>query len=96
MALSILTPPLLFGLALLSLGTALAQDAATELVDEVPTVSVLTPPKPAYRDLEEIHDLLAEWARADPVGGEIAIEAHTAPAIFIEEAIAIVIATFAK
>lgn len=71
MALSILTPPLLFGLALLSLGTALAQDAATELVDEVPTVSVLTPPKPAYRDLEEIHDLLAEWARAWPATAEL-------------------------
>ncbi|MFT6041972.1 MAG: hypothetical protein ACI9C2_002149, partial [Gammaproteobacteria bacterium] len=63
-------------LGLASLVAAAAQDGAVpEAVDtattELPTVSVLTPPKPAYRSLGESHDLFAEWARAWPESAEL-------------------------
>lgn len=64
----------LVGLA--SLVAAAAQEGAdAALVEgpatELPTVSVLTPPKPAYRSLGEAYNLYAEWARAWPESAEL-------------------------
>ena len=69
MAHLLLNPQLLACLVALPLASPI-QDVSGELVDEVPTVSVLIPPKPAYRDLAETSELFSEWARAWPASAE--------------------------